>query len=73
MKDVTGTSHLGTAQGVVPEVTNVYEYVGMANIIAFPGQTVTVECALVLNGVEGEAAYYTFMTFTNVTNTESAS
>ena len=73
MKDVTGTSHLGTAQDVVPEVTNVYEYVGCANITAFPGQTVTVECALVLDGVEGEAANYTFMTFTNVTNTESAS
>ena len=72
--DVTeGTAHLGTAQKVVPEVTNVYEYVGLANITAFPGQTVTVECALVLDGVEGEDAYYTFMTFKNVTNIQSAS
>ena len=73
MKDVTGTSHLSTAKKEVPEVTNAYEYVGLANITAFPGQTVTVECALVLDGVEGEDAYYTFMTFKNVTNTESAS
>lgn len=73
VNDVTGTSHLSTAQKEVPEVTNVYEYVGLANLTAFPGQTVTVECALVLDGVEGEAANYTFMTFTNVTNTESAS
>ena len=72
--DVTeGTAHLGTAQKVVPEVTNVYEYVGLANITAFPGQTVTVEFALVLDGVEGEDAYHTFATFKNVTNTQSAS
>ncbi len=71
-KDVTtGTAHLGNAQKVVPEVTNVYEYVGLANITAFPGQTVTLECALVLDGVEGEDAYYTFMTFTNVKNTQT--
>lgn len=73
ISDVT-SNHLKTSQSYVPGVTTVYEYVGWADITKFPGQTVTIECALVIEGVDGgEDIYYTFMTFTNVKNKESAS
>ena len=66
-------TYLNLAQAEVPGVEHVYEFFGLADITAFPGQTVTVECAFILDGVEGEDAYYTFMILNNVYNKESAS
>ena len=75
VNDTAGTNgtYLESAQKEVRGVENIYQFWGWFDITAFPGQNVTIECAYVLDGVEGENTYYTFMTVENVQNIESAS